>query len=135
MTVDLPTLLTVLTLLAGGSGIAGIIVALATRNKSKADATKIIQEAAGELVTSTRTEADRWRKECTELRTEVDTLSGKVDETTACQTMLKGKVETLEWEKKQLTIQVATLTEKVKALEEENKRLKQNRDNEKEEKT
>ncbi len=131
MTIDTTTFLTALTVLAGGSGIAGIIVALSTRKKSKAEAAHIIEQAASDLVSRFRDHNTSLIAECQDLKGKVDTLTVRVDENETCQSQLTFKIEKLEEEKKTLQERVTKLTEQVEALQKENARLKQERENEK----
>jgi FtsZ-binding cell division protein ZapB len=132
MVLDNQLLITILTLIAGGSGIGGIIISLSTKKKSKAEASKIIEEAAGQLVERYRDHNNSLIQECVglksnteELRREIETLKGRVDENDACQTTLKRQIMDLEIEKRSLTIKIQRLQEQVKALEEENERLRE----------
>jgi chromosome segregation ATPase len=120
MTIDSSTLLTLLSLFAGGSGIAGIIVALSTRKKGRAEAAKIIEDAAASQVCRMQEEARRWQTECHELRIELELIKGRVDENDACQTTLKHQIEQLQREKRELIA-------RVEVLEAENARLKAER--------
>ena len=79
MTLDLSTIITLVTILAGGSGIAGIIVALSTKKKSKADAIKVIEEATSSLIQHYKEDNESVRKECSELKVEVETLTCRLD--------------------------------------------------------
>lgn len=118
------TLLTILTLLGGGTGISGILVALATRKKSKGEATVAIEQAAAHLVEQYRRDNIDLRAECVELRSKLDNLEGRVDEQDACQTTLKQQINTLEQEKRDLMEQIAALRKRVDELEQENARLR-----------
>lgn len=121
MTIDNQT---ILSLIAGVSGLGGIIVAMATRRKTKADALSIIQQAAANQVTRMEEEAEKWKTECHLLRDELEDVKGRVDEQDACQTALKNQVAELEREKRGLLEEVSKLRRRVDYLEEENKRLK-----------
>ncbi len=121
MTVDVSTLLT---LIAGTSGIGGILVAISTRRKTKADAMSIVQQAAANQVLRMEEEATKWKEECHLLRDELEDLRGKVDEQDACQTSLKNQVAELEREKRGLLEEVSKLRTRVDQLEAENRRLK-----------
>jgi predicted RNase H-like nuclease (RuvC/YqgF family) len=97
------------TVLAGGSGIAGIIVAISTRKKYKAeavksgaDATKVIEEAAGSLVDHYRRDNEAVRQECSELKKEVESLTCRLD----------NDMEECRLEIKNLQIEVETLKRK-----------------------
>jgi hypothetical protein len=120
MTIDSSTFLTVLSLFAGGSGIAGIIVAFSTRKKGRAEAAKIIEDAAASQVCRMQEEAKRWQAECLELRIDVEELKIKAEETTSCQTLMTLQIEQLQKEKKELIA-------RVEVLEKENARLKAER--------
>jgi len=67
MTPELQTIITIFTLLAGGSGIAGIIVALNAKKKTKAEASGIIEDAASSLV-------EQYRKDNITIRANYDDL-------------------------------------------------------------
>lgn len=121
MNVDFTTLLSIV---AGTSGIGGILVAISTRRKTKADALSIIQEAAARQVERMEAEATLWKNECHILREELEELRGKVDEQDACQTTLKNQVAELEREKRGLLEEITKLRLRVDDLEAENKRLK-----------
>ena len=124
MTINLETLLPLLGIIGGGTGVAAIIVAVSSRKKTKADATSIIQAAAAAQVERMAAEAERWRNECHELRDKVDLINGRVDEQDACQTTLKSQIGQLEIEKRALLEEVGKLRNRVQLLEEENQRLK-----------
>lgn len=130
MTNDLATLLSVVGLVGGGTGIAAIIVAVTSRKKTKADALQVIEAAASAQVTRMREEAESWRGECINLRGEMDTLKGKVEETESCQTILKRQISTLEYEKRTLIEKVEELKKRIDGLEAENLRLKLQRESE-----
>lgn len=119
-----PLLLTVLTILGGGTGIGGIIVALSTRRKSKGEATKAIEEAATHLVEQYRMDNMSLRQECVELKAKVDNMECRLDEQDVCQTGLKQQVAVLEAEKRDLMERVTSLQKRIDYLEEENRRLK-----------
>ena len=121
MTVDLST---ILTLVAGTSGIGGILVAVSTRKKTKADAMAVIQQAAANQVLRMEEEATKWKAECHLLRDELEELKSKVDEQDACQTTLQHQISTLEIEKRDLQIKVERLSARIADLEAENRRLK-----------
>jgi predicted nucleic acid-binding Zn-ribbon protein len=121
MTVDISTILSII---AGTSGIGGILVAISTRRKTKADAMSIVQQAAANQVLRMEEEAQRWKNECTTLRDELEEIRGKVDEQDACQTTLKSQVAQLEREKSALLEEVGKLRNRVDQLEAENRRLK-----------
>jgi peptidoglycan hydrolase CwlO-like protein len=120
MIVDWAILLSVLGIIGGGTGIAAIIVAITSRKKTKADATKIIQEAAAAQVCRMQEEVDRWQAECHELRSDVEELKLKAEETSSCQTSMTLQIEQLQKEKKELIA-------RVEVLEAENARLKAER--------
>jgi predicted RNase H-like nuclease (RuvC/YqgF family) len=124
MTINFETLLPLLGIIGGGTGVAAIIVAVSSRKKTKADATSIIQAAAAAQVQRTEAEAERWKRECFDLRTEVDVIKGRVDEQDACQTSLKVQLQALEKEKASLLVKVESLKKRVEDLEQENRRLK-----------
>lgn len=117
MTVDWAIILSMLGIIGGGTGIAAIIVAITSRKKTKADATKIIQEAAAAQVCRMQEEVNRWQAECHELRGELNGIRGRVEENESCQTILKVQIEQLQREKKELLY-------RVEVLERENARLR-----------
>jgi predicted RNase H-like nuclease (RuvC/YqgF family) len=122
MTVDWAILLSILgVVIGGGTGIAAIIVAVTSRKKTKADAAKVIQEAAASQVCRMQEEVDRWQTECHELRSEMEELRTRVDENDTCQSTLKIQIEQLQREKRELI-------KRVEILELENARLKAERD-------
>ena len=95
------------TLLAGWSGVAGVIVAISTRRKYKAqavktnaDASKVIEEAASALVKHYREDNEAVRKECSELKAEVESLTCRLDnDVEECRreiTSLKSEVASLK---------------------------------------
>ena len=120
MTVDWAMILSVVGIVGGGTGIAAIIVAITSRKKTKADATKIIQEAAAAQVCRMQEEVERWQTECHSLREEMEVLKGRVDENDTCQSTLKHQIEQLQREKRELIA-------RVEVLEAENARLKAER--------
>jgi hypothetical protein len=63
MTNDFGILLSAVGIIGGGTGIAAIIVAVTSRRKTKADALRVIEEAAAAQVVRMREEAERWRGE------------------------------------------------------------------------
>lgn len=118
MTIDLATTIPILGGLVGAiTGVAAIITAVSSRKKTKADATKIIQEAAAAQVCRMELEIEKWQRECFELRDTLENVKKKVDENDICQTDLQYKVERLQHENEQLR-------RRVDELEAENKRLK-----------
>ena len=121
MTIDFAT---ILGLIAGTSGVGGILVAISTRKKTKADALSIIDQAAANQVLRMQQEAERWHRECQDLRSEVDTLKGRLDEQDACQTTLRVQLSALEREKADLLNKLEQLKRRVEDLEAENQRLK-----------
>jgi predicted nucleic acid-binding Zn-ribbon protein len=121
MTIDLQQLLTLIAIICGPGG---LLIAVLTRRKTKADALAIIQAAAANQVTRLEEEAEKWKVECHGLRDELEEIKGKVDEQDACQTTLKRQVEDLEREKKTLLEEVGKLRKRVEDLEQENRRLK-----------
>jgi peptidoglycan hydrolase CwlO-like protein len=121
MTVDWAIILSALGIIGGGTGIAAIIVAITSRKKTKADATKIISEAAGEQVKRLEAEALRWQHECHDLRADVEELKGKAEKTHSCQTLLTEQIEQLQEEKRKFI-------KRIEVLEDENARLKAERD-------
>jgi chromosome segregation ATPase len=121
MTIDVQQLLTLIAIICGPGG---LLIAVLTRRKTKADAMAIIQESAAKQVTRLEEEAEKWKVECHGLRDELEEIKGKVDEQDACQTTLKRQVEDLEREKRSLLDEVSKLRRRVDDLEAENKRLK-----------
>ena len=121
MKIDIAQLLTVLAIITGPGG---LLIALMTRKKTKADAMSIIDQAAANQVLRMQEEAERWHRECHELRGELEIMRGRIDENDACQTTLKGQLTQLEIEKRVLLEEVSKLRNRVQLLEEENQRLK-----------
>ena len=121
MTVDFSNLLAII---AGTSGIGGILVAISTRRKTKADALSIIEQAAANQVLRMQQEAEKWQNECHDLRNELETVKGRLDEQDACQTTLRVQVATLEREKADLLNKLEGLKRRIEDLEQENQRLK-----------
>ena len=121
MTIDGQNLLAIAAVV---SGLGGIITAVATRRKTKADALGIIQTAAANQVLRMEEEATKWKEECHLLRDELEELKGKVDEQDACQTTLQHQILTLQDEKKELQARVAELSHRITELEQENKKLR-----------
>ena len=106
MNIDLQSIITLVGVLAGGSGLASIIIAINTRKKSKASATKIIEEAAASLVETYKRDNEAVRMECSQLKDKVNELTCKLD----------LNVESLERE-------IDTLREEIKTLKMRNSRL------------
>lgn len=121
---DTNTLLTLLTILGGGTGIGSIIVAMSTRKKSKVEATSEIEKASAHLVGVYREDNAELRRECVELKRRVDELEGKVDEQDVCQTSLQAQIRALEAEKQTLIERIEELQKRISSLEDENRRLK-----------
>ena len=118
MTIDTATLFPILGGAVGAiTGIAAIITAISSRKKTKADATKIIQEAAASQLERMQAEIDRWQHECHDLRTTLEIVKTKVEENDICQTYLQYTVEALQRENEQLR-------RRVDELESENRRLR-----------
>ena len=121
MTLDWVKILEVAAIICGPGG---LVIAVMTRTKTKADALTIIQAAAARQVESSEEEAIKWKTECHALRERLDELSGRVDEQDACQTSLQGQIAQLEIEKRALLEEVGKLRNRVNLLEQENQRLK-----------
>jgi predicted nuclease with TOPRIM domain len=118
MTIDTATLFPILGGAVGAiTGVAAIITAISSRKKTKADATKIIQEAAAAQVCRMELEIEKWQRECFELRETLEAVKVKVEENDICQTDLQYKVEALQRENEQLR-------RRVDELESENRRLR-----------
>jgi cell division protein FtsB len=118
MTIDLATLIPILGGFVGAiTGIAAIITAISSRKKTKADATKIIQEAAAAQVCRMEQEITRWQNECLELRETLDSVKAKVEENHICQSDLQFQIEALQKENEKLR-------KRVDELELENRKLK-----------
>jgi cell division protein FtsB len=118
MTIDTATLFPILGGLIGAiTGIAAIITAISSRKKTKADATKIIQEAAAAQVCRMELEVAKWQQECFELRDTLEKIKTRVEENHICQSDLEYKVEALQRENEQLR-------RRVDELEAENRKLK-----------
>jgi hypothetical protein len=97
---DIETIVTIVTAMAGGSGIAGIIVAINARKRSKADAVKVIEEATSTLIKHYRDDNESIRLECHGLRQEVEDLTCRLDnDVDECRreiSTLKEEVKTLQ---------------------------------------
>jgi len=119
-----PDLVTIITMIFGGSGVAGIIVALTTRRKSRADALKVIEEAASAQVDRMRIEAETWRNECIGMRKEIAEMECKLEAVDVCQNGLRAKV--IELEEKLVAVETENkmLKARIVELEKENWRLK-----------
>jgi hypothetical protein len=132
-------ILTFLGVLAGGSGVAGVIIALSTKKKSKAETANIIQEAAGELIEKYRAHNKDLITECVDLKSEMSALAKKVEENSICQGLLTEEIRLLKNDKvllidrvKELETRLQEHIVKIQELENENQRLKKERLQEKE---
>jgi chromosome segregation ATPase len=128
----------IITIISGGYliGIAGLVVAISGRKKTKADALSVMEGVAASQVQRMEEEAERWRNECIGLRNEVGKLAVRVDESEACQNTLQDQITGLEKEKKDLSFRLASANTRITELEtkmegliDENKRLKEEREN------
>lgn len=72
-------LITLFTSMLGGAGIAGIVAALISKRKVGAQATKIIEDAAGHLVEQYRKGFEEAREECELLKEDVNQMTEDVE--------------------------------------------------------
>jgi gas vesicle protein len=118
MMIDLANWIPILGGLVGAiTGVAAIITAISSRKKTKADATKIIQEAAAAQVCRMELEIEKWQRECFELRETLEAVKVKVEENHICQSDLQFQIEALQKENEKLR-------KRVDELELENRKLK-----------
>jgi len=109
MTPDMQTIVTIFTLLAGGSGIAGIIVALSAKKKNKAEASGIIEDAASSLV-------EQYRKDNIAIRANYDDLKLSMEQCVLEIEELKKKLVRFEVKHGKLLDAIDRLVHQIKSL-------------------
>jgi len=109
MTTELQTIITIFTLLAGGSGIAGIIVALSAKKKNKADASGVIEKAASSLV-------EQYRKDNATIRANYDDLKLSMEQCVIEIDELKKKLARFEARHSKLLDAIDRLVHQIRSL-------------------
>jgi predicted RNase H-like nuclease (RuvC/YqgF family) len=119
MTIDVSFIVAVVMALAGGSGIAGIIIAISAKKKSRADTVKVIEEATTTLIAHYKEDNEAIRLECRGLRQEVEELTCRLDnDVEECKREINGlqeEVKTLKEKNQRLMIAVERLVYQIKS--------------------
>jgi peptidoglycan hydrolase CwlO-like protein len=121
MSIDWPTLATVIIAALGGSGITALFTIRHQSRKLDADAAVVVGEAWSKLVQPLQDESVRLRGEVSGLRCEVDNLTKMVKDKDGIIESQNQRIQELEGQVEARDTRIAALEEKVAILERKRK--------------